>query len=83
LTARAARRDRGLADRLQGLARAGPSKWFRKVVDTPGLLAITANGVIVRVSNRAHKPVLTAAGLTPPTRAGPGLGGRCVRLVCR
>jgi transposase len=73
---------RGLAERLKGFAQAGPSRLFRKFVDTPGQIEITANGVIVRLNKRAHNPLLKEAGLTQPTRAVPWLGGRSVRLVC-
>jgi transposase len=73
---------RKLADRLNGFSRAGPSKLFRKFVDTPGTIEITAQGVIVRLNKRAHNPVLKEAGLTRPTRAVPWLGGRCVHLEC-
>jgi transposase len=73
---------RGLAERLKGFAQAGPSKLFRKFVDTPGTIEITAKEVIVRLSKRAHNPLLKEAGLTQPTRAVPWLGGRCIHLVC-
>jgi transposase len=73
---------RGLAERLKGFAQAGPSKLFRKFVDTSGIVEITAKGIIVRLNKRAHNPLLKEAGLTQPTRAVPWLGGRCVRLVC-
>jgi transposase len=73
---------RSLAERLKGFAQAGPSKLFRKFVDTSGIVEITAKGIIVRLNKRAHNPVLKEAGLTQPTRAVPWLGGRCVRLVC-
>jgi hypothetical protein len=43
---------------------------------------MTAKGVIVRLSKRAHNPLLKEAGLTEPTRPVPWLGGRWVRLVC-
>jgi transposase len=82
LTVLADRLYRGLAERLKGFAQAGPSKLFRKFVDTPGVIEITAQGVIVRLSKRAHNPLLKEAGLTQPTRAVPWLGGRCVRLEC-
>jgi hypothetical protein len=55
---------------------------FRKFVDTPGTIEITAQGVIVRLNKRAHNPLLKEAGLTQPTRAVPWLGGRHVHLVC-
>jgi transposase len=71
-----------LAERLKGFAQAGPSKLFRKFVDTPGMIEITAKGVIVRLNKRAHNPLLKEAGLMRPTRAVPWLGGRCVHLVC-
>jgi transposase len=73
---------RGLAERLKGFGQAGPSKLFRKFVDTPGTIEITAKGVIVRLSKRAHNPLLKEARLMEPTRAVPWLGGRCVHLVC-
>jgi transposase len=72
----------GLAERLKGFSQAGPSKLFRKFVDTPGMIEITAKGVIVRLNKRAHNPLLKEAGLMRPTRAVPWLGGRCVHLVC-
>jgi transposase len=73
---------RGLAGLLKGFVQAGPSKMFRKFVDTPGIIEVTAEGVIVRLTKRAHNPLLKEAGLTQPTRAVPWLDGRCVRLEC-
>ena len=73
---------RNLAERLKGFARVGPSKSFRKFVDTPGTIEITTKGVIVRLSKRAHNPLLKEARLMQPTRAVPWLGGRYVHLVC-
>ena len=73
---------RSLAERLKGFARAGPARLFRKFVDTSGIIEIRANEVIVRLSKRAHNPLLKEAGLTKPTRPVPWLGGRSVRLAC-
>jgi transposase len=73
---------RRLGERLKGFAQAGPSKLFRKFVDTPGTIEITTKRVIVRLSKRAHNPLLKEAGLMQPTLAVPWLGGRCVDLVC-
>lgn len=73
---------RGLAGRLKGFGQASPSKVFRKFVDTAGVIEVTAEEIIVRLSKRAHNPLLKEAGLTQPTRAVPWLGGRCVRVVC-
>src|SRR3954453_2644337 len=73
---------RGLAERLKGFAQASPSKVFRKFVDTPGVIEITAKGVIVHLNKRAHNPLLKEAGLMQPTRSIAWLGGRYVQLVC-
>jgi hypothetical protein len=73
---------RGLAERLKGFSQAGPSKLFRKFVDTPGTIEITAKSVMVRLSKRVHNPLLKEAGLTQPTRAVPWLGSRWVQIVC-
>ena len=73
---------RRLAGRLKGFAQASPSKLFRKFVDTPGAIEIKSRAVIVRLSKRAHNPLLKEAGLTEPTRPVPWLGGRSVQRVC-
>jgi transposase len=73
---------RGLAERLKGFARASPSRLFRKFVDMQGFIEITATEVIVRLSKRAHNPLLKEAGLTNPTAPVPWMRGRSVRLVC-
>ncbi len=64
---------RGLAERLKGFAQAGPSRLFRKFVDTSGTIEITAKGVLVRLNKRAHNPLLKEAELMQPTRAVPWL----------
>jgi transposase len=73
---------RSLAERLKGFAHVGPARLFRKFVDTPGAIEITPDGVIVRLSNRAHNPLLKEAGLTKPTPPVPWLGNRSVHMVC-
>jgi transposase len=73
---------RRLAERLKGFGRTGPLRLFRKFVDTSGDIKITANEVVVRLSKRAHNPLLKEAGLTEPTQPVPWLRGRSVRLVC-
>ena len=73
---------RGLAERLKGFAQASPHKVFRKFVDTPGSVTITAEELVVRLSKRAHNPLLKEAGLTQRTGAVPWLAGRCVRVEC-
>jgi transposase len=73
---------RRLAERLKGFAQASPSRLFRKFIDTAGVIEITPHAVIVRLTRRAHNPLLKEAGLTEPTQPVPWLGGRSVRLVC-
>jgi transposase len=73
---------RKLAERLKGFSRTGPSKLFRKFVDSSGDVEITGKEVIIRLSKRAHNPLLREAGLTEPTQSVPWLGGRSVHLVC-
>jgi transposase len=73
---------RRLAERLKGFAQASPSKLFRKFIDTAGAVEIAPDGVTVRLTKRAHNPVLKEAGLTAPTPPVPWLGGRSVRVVC-
>ena len=73
---------RRLAERLKGFCRTGPSKLFRKFVDTPGNVEITEKEVIVRLGKQAHNPLLKEAGLTEPTRPVPWMGGRSVRVAC-
>jgi transposase len=73
---------RRLAERLKGFSRTGPSKLFRKFVDTPGAIEITTNEVIIRLRKRAHNPLLKEAGLTEPTQPVPWLGGRSLHLLC-
>ena len=73
---------RRLAELLKGFRRASPSRLFRKFVDTQGFIEITGKEVVVRLSKRAHNPLLKESGLTKPTRPVPWLGGRSVRLVC-
>lgn len=73
---------RRLAERLKGFARAGPSRLFRKFVDTQGVIEITRKEIAVRLSKRAHNPILKEAGLTKPTQPVPWLGHRSLRIVC-
>ncbi len=73
---------RSLADRLKGFGRASPARLFRKFVDTPGFVEVTAKEVIVRLGKRAHNPLLKEAGLTRPTPPVPWLDGRSVRVIC-
>jgi hypothetical protein len=73
---------RRLAERLKGFAHASPHRIFRKFVDTPGSVTITAEEIVVRLSRRAHNPLLREARLTQPTDPVPWLNGRRVRIEC-
>ena len=74
---------RNLAERLKGFARAGPSRLFRKFVDTPGFVEITAKG-----GHRPHEQA-SPQSLAEGSRADearrlpvPWLQGRSVRVIC-
>ena len=73
---------RRLAGRLKGFSRTGPSRLFRKFVDTPGVIEVTAKEIIVHLSKRAHNPLLKEAGFTKPTGPVPWLRRRSVRVAC-
>ena len=73
---------RCLAERLKGFGQASPHTVFRKFVDTPGSVKITADEIVVRLSKRAQNPLLQEACLIQRTKAVPWLADRCVRLEC-
>jgi hypothetical protein len=73
---------RCLAERLKGFGQASPHTVFRKFVDTPGSVKITADEIVVRLSKRAHNPLLQEACLIQRTKTVPWLADRCVRLEC-
>jgi transposase len=73
---------RRLAERVKGFVHAGPSRLFRKFIDTQGFIEITGKEIAVRLSKRAHNPLLKEAGMTKPTPPVPWLGDRSVRVVC-
>ena len=43
---------------------------------------IAAEEIVVRLSKRAHNPLLKEAGLTRRNGPVPWLAGRCVRVEC-
>ena len=49
---------------------------FRGFVDTPGSVKITADEIVVRLSKRAHNPLLQEACLIQRTKAVPWLADR-------
>ena len=67
---------RMLGRRLKGFGRASPQKLYRKFIDTTGSIEVTDEQVLVRLSKRAHNPLLKEAGLTGLTGAVPWLAGR-------
>jgi hypothetical protein len=71
---------RELGRRLKGFERASPQKLYRKFVDTAGSVEILPETVRVRLSKRAHNPLLREAGLTGATQPVPWLGGRPIVL---
>jgi hypothetical protein len=67
---------RMLGWRLKGFGRASPQRLYRKFIDTTGSIEINDERVRVRLSKRAHNPLLKEAGLTGLTGAVPWLAGR-------
>jgi transposase len=71
---------RELAKRLKGFRHASPQRLFRKFIDTTGVIEIEADKVRVRLTKRAHNPLLKEAGLVGLTAALPWWGGRPLLL---
>jgi hypothetical protein len=67
---------RMLAWRLKGFGRASPQKLYRKFIDTIGSIEVEDEQVRVRLSKRAHNPLIKEAGLTGLTGPVPWLAGR-------
>ena len=69
---------RRLAERLKGFAQAGPSKLFRKFVDTPGSIEITAKG-IDRPPEQTGPQSAVEGGRADTTDTGRTVAGRSMR----
>lgn len=70
---------RMLGWRLKGFDRSSPQTLYRKFIDATGDIEITDKRVRVRLSKRAHNPLIKEAGLTGLTGLTapvPWLGGR-------
>jgi len=67
---------RMLGWRLKGFGRASPHKLYRKFIDTTGSIEIEDEQVRVRLSKRAHNPLIKEAGLSGLTGPVPWLAGR-------
>ena len=68
---------RSLAERLKGFARAGPARLFRKFVDTPGVIEITATEVDRPPEQTGPQPAVERGGADEADATVPWLGGRC------
>jgi hypothetical protein len=67
---------RMLGWRLKGFDRVSPQKLYRKFIDTTGSIEVKDDQVCVRLSKRAHNPLIKEAGLTGLTGPVPWLEGR-------
>jgi hypothetical protein len=67
---------RMLGWRLKGFGRTSPQKLYRKFIDTTGSIEIDDERVRVRLSKRAHNPLIKEAGLSGLTPPVPWLAGR-------
>jgi len=54
---------RWLAARLRGFEKAKPKQWYRRFVETGGVVEVEANRVVVRFDKRSHNPILREAAL--------------------
>jgi hypothetical protein len=67
---------RMLGWRLKGFGRTSPQKLYRKFIDTTGSIEIEDDLVRVRLSKRAHNPLIKEAGLAGLTPPVPWLADR-------
>lgn len=67
---------RMLGWRLKGFGRASPQRLYRKFIDSTGSIEMEDEQVRVRLSKRAHNPLLKEAGLTGLTGPVPWLADR-------
>jgi hypothetical protein len=65
---------------LRGYERARARQLFRRFLDTTARVTITEDAVTVRVSRRAHNPILLDAGLIGTATAIPWWQGRLLRI---
>jgi hypothetical protein len=71
-----------LGDRIgNGYAQAKARHLFRDLVDTPAVVEVTDDDVVVRFPRRAHNPLLLAAGLGKEACPVPWLGGKTLRFL--
>ena len=73
---------RSLAERLKGFARAGPSRLFRKFVDTPGVDRDHGDGGDRPPEQAGPQPAVEGGRADRTDAAVPWLGGRSVRVIC-
>jgi transposase len=74
---------RDLARRLERFEAAKPKQVFRRFLDTPARISVSEREVRVRLSRRAHHPILLASGVLDATPAVPWWAGRRLRLELR
>jgi transposase len=74
---------RDLARRLERFEAAKPKQIFRRFLETPARISVTDREVCVRLSRRAHHPILLASGVLDPSPAIPWWAGRHLHLELR
>jgi hypothetical protein len=67
---------RWLATKLKGFEQSKPKDLYRKFVETPGVVELTRDRVVVRFDRRAHNPILREAALDQDCPPIPWLAGR-------
>jgi transposase len=74
---------RDLARRLERFETAKPKQIFRRFLETPARISVTDRQVRVRLSRRAHHPILLASGVLDHSPAVPWWAGRRLHLEIR
>jgi len=74
---------RDVARHLVGYEHAQPKSIFRRFLDTPARVSVTAQQVRVRLSRRAHHPLLLSTGMLDQSPRVPWWGGRRLTLEIR
>lgn len=74
---------RDLARRLDRFEAAKPRQIFRRFLDTPARISVTEGEVRVRLSRRAHHPILLASGALGASAVIPWWAGRRLHLQIR
>jgi hypothetical protein len=72
--------DRWLGKQLQGFAKATPKQWYRRFVETGGVVVVEEDRLVVHLDRRSHNPILREAALDRDAPAIPWLQNRAINF---